>query len=83
MTDPVFYSTQECAQKLNLAYGWNAMSRQRILYEIRSGRLPCREIPAAGSRERAMVKIHRPEFLAYCSVYHPDIRTAIKAICNN
>jgi len=77
------YSTTDCAKKLNLAYGWKAVSRQRIHRDIQSGRLPTLQVPAAGTRERSLIQVPRTEFLAYSEVYHPGVMTALRAICNN
>lgn len=82
-SDDDFLSTTQCANKLNLAYGWKAMTRQRMLNEIRSGRLPHKEVPAAGSRSRALIRVANADFLDYCLVYHRSVSTAIKAICKN
>lgn len=76
-------STEECAEKLNLAYGYTVVTRRGILRAIRSGKLPASEVPAVGSRDRSRIKVPQPIFLEYCLVYHPHVTTAIKAICNN
>ncbi len=77
------YSTDDCAARLNRAYGWRAVDRYAIYRDIRSGRLPHREVPAVGSRERARIVVPRSEFLAFAEVYHPNVMTALRAICNN
>lgn len=80
--DEKLLTTQECARRLNLAYGHKVISRRGILRAIRSGKLPACEVPAVGSRSRSLLRVPNSEFLDYCLVYHPDVRTAIRAICS-
>lgn len=73
MANDVILTTEQCADKLNQAYGWQAVTRQRLHREIDSGRLVAQKVPAVGTRERALVRITWSDFVAYCQVYHPDV----------
>lgn len=83
MGNETMLTTEDCAERLNLAYGWKAVSRQRILRDIRSGRLPTKELPANGGRARALIRVPKRDFLAYSEVYHPNVMTALLVICKN
>lgn len=66
-------TTQQCADLLNRAYRTMVVTRQRIHRDIDAGRLQALKIPAAGTRERSLIRVEWSDFVAYCQVYHPDI----------
>lgn len=66
-------TTQDCADALNRAYGKTAITRQRIHRDIDAGRLRVLRIPATGTRERALIRVEWPQFVAYCQVYHATV----------
>lgn len=64
-------TTQQCADRLNAAYGWRAVTRQRLMRDITAGRLEASVVPAIGTRLRSYVRVDERAFDAYASVYHP------------
>ncbi len=73
MPDEPLMTTGECADDLNAAYGWPAVTRQRIARDIAAGRLEARVVPAVGTRMRAFVRVPRSAFVSYCEVYHGTV----------
>lgn len=80
MINDVMLTTEDCADRLNTAYGWKAVTRQRLHRDIESGRLAVKKLPAVGTRERSLVRVRWADFVEYCQVYHPDV---VKHVANN
>ena len=73
-------TTRDCADLLNAGVELTGAFTARFIWgEIEDGRLIARVRHRGGTRQRARIRVHPDDFLAYCETHYARIAPAIRA----